>query len=311
MRLDIWLWMAGSVLVLIAGLLRLSLWANANPRRSRLRSLLAGAGLWAPLVLTCLGLIVLVAGLVWRIPAGGAPLWPSGAWPGSTPADGVVMLAAGTLAILLWLMFNETRRVRAAKSRPFVGVGGEDFGLDRGRAVSEALALFGSCLLVLLAMAAAWNSPAPQPAPLARLWLFGLRVIAASLGLGVWLPAFVAEARALSGDAARRIRPGKGHSGPGTMSTSLGLEAMRAGYPWLTAACLLSAAWSLATAAALWRGLSPDAWLVVAWLLGGIYLVAAWGAHPVRLPRWALVLLTACGMAAAVVQAWQMPSLFS
>jgi hypothetical protein len=146
--------------------------------------------------------------------------------------------------------------------------------------VAEALTLFGSCLLVLLAMAAAWNSPPPQPFPQARSWLFGLRVIAASLGLGVWLPAFAAESRALGRDATWVLGPGKGHSRTGALSAPLGVEAMRAGYPWLTAACLLSAAWSLATVAALWRGLSPEAWLIAAWLLGGIYMIAAWGVPP-------------------------------
>jgi hypothetical protein len=65
----------------------------------------------------------------------------------------------------------------------------------------------------------------------------------------------------------------------------------------------------MATVAALWRGLSPEAWLMAAWLLGGIYLIAALDQPPVRLPRWTLALLTACGMAAAVLQAWQAPLL--
>jgi hypothetical protein len=92
---------------------------------------------------------------------------------------------------------------------------------------------------------------------------------------------------------------------------------MRAGYPWLTAAWLLGAIWSLAATAALWRGLGaahPEAWLMVAWLLGGIYLLAACGAQPAqpaRLPQWALFRLAALGMAAALLQAWQTPLLLS
>lgn len=300
MRLDIWLWLACSVLVLIAGLLRLSRWASAHLRRARV------GGLWAPLVLTCLGLACLAAGLAWRIAAGGILLWPSGAWPGSAPAEGIALLAGGTLAILLWTLLSETRGVKLAKPRV---LGSEEAAEDRDRAVAQALTLFASCVLVLLAITAAWNSPPPQPAPQARSWLFGLRVIAASLGLGAWLPAFAAESRALGGDAARGLRRGKGHFGPGAMEAPLALEAMRVGYPWLTAACLLSAAWSLATAAALLRGLSPEVWLIAAWLLGAVYLVATLGVRPARLPRWALVLLTACGAALSVLQAWQMPML--
>jgi hypothetical protein len=296
LRLDLWLWLAGGVLALIAGLLRGLPRTAANPHRARLRSpvLLAGWGIWTPLVLTCLGLAFLVAGLAWR-------LWASGAWPGSTSADGVAMLAGGTLAILSGILLTEARRIKAAESRDVGGVSGEQVGLDRGHAVAEALALFGSCLLILLAIGAAWGTPFPEPSPQVRSCLFGVRVIAASLGLGAWLPAFA--------DAAWGLRPGGGPSRPETTGLTPGLAAMRAGFPWLTAAWLLGAAWSLAAVAALWRGLPAEAWLVVAWLLGGIYLAAAWGARPARLPQWALVLLTACGATAALLQAWQTPLL--
>ena len=313
MRLDIWLWLAGDVLAVLAGLIRLLPRRAANPHRAR-RLLL-----WAPVVLTLLGLASLVAGLVWR-------MWPSGAWPGSTPADGVAMLAGGTLAILSWILLTETRRTKAAESRfaksrdgaeaPFRvgGVSVGEGGLDRSRSVAEALALFGSCLLILMALGAAWSSPLPEPSPLARSWLFGVRVIAASLGLGAWLPAFAAESRALGKDTAWGLRP---RNRILAESRALGGAAMRAGYPWLTAAWLLGVIWSLAAAAALWRGLGaapPEAWLMVAWLLGGIYLLAACGAQPAqpaRLPQWALFLLAALGMAAALLQAWQTPLLLS
>jgi hypothetical protein len=302
MRLDIWLWLAGSILLMIAGLFRLLWRTDEYPHQTLENSPLPMAGwrLWAPLVLTCLGLACLAAGLAWRITVGGILSWPSGGWPGMTPADGIVLLAGGTLAILLGILFCDTRRVKVAKSRlPGEGRGG----LDRDRAVVEALTLFGACLLVFVGIGAIWSSQLPEPSPLARSWLFGLRVIAASLGLGAWLPAFA--------DAAWGLRPGRRDSGPGVMRATLGLEAMRLGYPWLTMACLLSAALSLAASAALWRGRSPDAWLVTAWLLGAIYLVASGDARPFHMPRWALVLLTACGAAVAVLQAWQMPLLLS
>jgi len=295
MRLDLWLWLAGGTLALIAGVLLLLRRTDATSPRAQLRSpvsLAAGWGLWAPLALACGGLACLVAGLVWRILAGGSRLWPPGPWPGSTAADGVAMLAGGTLAILSWILLSDARRAKA-------GAGG----LDRDRAVAEALALLGSCLLVLLAIGAAWLSPPPAPFPQARSWLFGLRVVAASLGLGAWLPAFA--------DAGWGLRRGKGSSGPGTMCPPPGPQAMRTAYPWLTMAWILGAIWSLAMVAAPWRGQAPDTWLMVAWLLGGIYLVAGGDARPTLIPQWALILLTACGTAAAVMQAWLTPLLLS
>jgi hypothetical protein len=288
-RLDLWFWLAGAVLALIAGLLRLLPRTAANPHRARLLRF------WTPLVMTCLGFAFLVAGLAWRMRA-------PGAWPGSSSADGVAMLAGGTLAILSWILLTETRRIKAAESRDVGEVGGDEVGLDRGHAVAEALALFGACLLVLLAIGAAWSRSLPEPSPQARSWLYGVRVIAASLGLGAWLPAFA--------DATWGLRLRAGRSAPGTTGLAPGLAAMRAGFPWLTAAWLLGAAWSLVAVAALWRGLPADAWLMVAWLLGGIYLLAAPGAQPTQpaqLPQWVLVLLTACGTAAALLQAWWAP----
>jgi hypothetical protein len=221
----------------------------------------------------------LVAGLAWRARF-------AGAWPGKTSADGVAMLAGGTLVILTWVLINGSRRPKAGSTCP-------------GGAVAEALAMFGTGLLVLLAIAAAWRTPAPGFSAQASSLLFGLTVIAASVGLGAWMPALA--------DAAWGLRPTNRHPGNDEGSLPPGLEAMRAGYPWLTLAWLLGAAWSLAAMAALWRGLPPEAWLLAAWLLAGIYLIAAWG--PTRLPRWALLLLTICGMVAALLQAWQAPLL--
>jgi hypothetical protein len=292
MRLDLWLWAAGGILALLAGVLRLILRVKTDPVS------LSGLRLLAPLLLAVSGLVSLAVGLAWRLTVGVPPGSRPGAWSSSTPADGVVLLTVGTLAILSWLLLTDLRRIRAARLRV---PGTADGGGDRDRAVAEALALFGSCLLVLLALGTAWTSSLPESSPHAQSWLFAARVITASLGLGAWLPAFA--------DAVWGLSRGLGRPTPGSIGVTLGPQAMRTGYPWLTAAWLLGAAWSLAAVAALWQGSSADAWLTVAWLLGGIYLIAAWGAPPVRLPRWTLVLLTACGTAAAVLQAWQTPLL--
>lgn len=273
MRLDLWFWLAGMLLLLIAGGLRASQPSEGNARRARIR------GFRAPLALACLGLASLVAGLVWgtRSP---------GIWPGTTPADGLVLLACGSLVILCGMLFDDSRHVQA---------GGD----ARGRAAPEALAMFCAALLVLLAMAAAWGGPLRSTSAQASSWLSGLRIIAASVGLGAWLPTLT--------EAAWGLRPAGRPPGNEERTSPPGLRAMRAGYPWLTAAWLLGAAWSLAAAAALWRGTPPEAWLTAAWLLGGVYLIAVRG--PARLPPWALALLAACGAAAALLQAWYMPLL--
>jgi hypothetical protein len=273
MRLDLWFWLGGAVLVLIAGSLRAWPHADSSTRRAR------AWGLRAPLALVCLGLASLVAGLAWSARS-------TGAWPGSTPADGVAMLAGGSLVILSWMLFNDSQRPKTG---------------DNGRrsAVVEALAMLGAGLLVLLAIGGAWRSPLPGFSAPASSWLFGLRVITASVGLGAWLPALA--------DATWDLRTASRSPGKDGGLMPPGPRAMRTGYPWLTTAWLLGAAWNLAAAATLWRGVSPEAWLMAAWLLGGVYLIAV--REPTRLPQWVLVPLTACGAAAALLQAWHAPLL--
>jgi hypothetical protein len=248
-------------------------------------------GLWAPFALALAALFALTIGLVWRITGSGSVLWLSGAWPGSTPSDGVAMLVCGALAVTAWILLGETRPVRTG-----------DDGLNCDRATAEGLALLGACLLTLFAIAAAWNG-LPMPSPQAQSWLYGLRAITASIGLGAWLPAFA--------DAAWGLRRGSRHAGQLEISFQPGPEAMRAGYPWLTAAWFLGAAGSLATAAALWRNLPAEAWLTAAWLLGGLYLIATIGTSSFRMPQWGLLVLTACGAVAALLQAWLAPMLLS
>jgi hypothetical protein len=275
MRLDLWFWLGAAVVVLIAGSLRIWPHPGDDPRRARI------SALWAPLALACLGLVFLTAGLVWRARI-------ADAWLGSTPANGIAMLAFGSLAILAWILFSDSRRARMAP-----------VAFGHGRAVAEALGIFSTGLLILLATGAAWRNPWPGYSVPADWWLFGLRIIVVSVGLGAWLPALA--------DAAWRLWR---TSRPGARDEStipVGLEAMRAGYPWLTAAWLLGAAWSLVAVAALWRGVASESWLMAAWLLGGAYLICA--SQPVRGPRWALFLLAASGTAAALLAAWQTPLL--
>jgi hypothetical protein len=269
MHLDLWFWLAGTVLVLIAGGLRATQHRdgdNHNPR---------SWGLRAPLALVCLALVSLVAGLLWRVLAAGAQ-------PGWAPADGVAVLAAGSLAILVWILIDDSRLVSTGEA-------------DRNRAPAEALAMWGAGLLVMLAIAAAWRGTSGGASPPASPWLFGLRTAAAGVGLGAWLPTLAEAVWGLRLASLARVKDER--------SMPAGLRAMLAGYPWLTLAWLLGAAWSLAAAAALWRGVPPEAWLTAAWLLGGAYLIAVSGT--IRPPQWALVLVAALGTSAALLQAWQ------
>jgi hypothetical protein len=271
MRPDLWLWVGSVGCALLAAILRAWVRPGGSGRRAR------AWGLWTPVALACLGLAAVAAGAALRTSL-------AGVWPGGAPADGIAVLAAGCLAIVVWVVLGDARRSGAG-----------DDGLARHDAVPEAIALFGTGLLIALATGAAWGSYWPGFSAPATSWLFGLRVAAAGLGLGAWLLALA--------DAAWSLRP----AAAGESAASPGPRAMRAGYPWLTAAWLIGAVWSLAAAAVLWRGLPPEAWLTVAWLLGGIYLLA--GSGQARVPRWALVILAACGMAAALLQAWQTPLL--
>jgi hypothetical protein len=275
MRPDLWFWLGAAVVVLIAGGLRILPHLGDDPRRARLFALSA------PLALACLGLVFLTAGLVWRARF-------ADAWLGSTPADGIAMLAFGSLVILAWILFSDGRRARIAAIT-----------LGRGRAMAEALGIFGTGLVILLAIGAAWRNPWPDYSAPADWWLFGARIMVVSVGLGAWLPALA--------DAAWGLRRTDGPGAPGESTIPVGLEAMRTGYPWLTAAWLLGAAWSLVTVAALWRGVATESWLTAAWLLGGAYLICA--SRSVRGLQWALVLLAASGTAVALLVAWQAPLL--
>ena len=89
MWIEVWLWLTGAGILLVGGVLRLWPYRGEPVYRPRL------FGLIVPMVAVCLGLICVVAGLVWRASK-------SGTWPGSTQADAMAMLASGTLVALFW-----------------------------------------------------------------------------------------------------------------------------------------------------------------------------------------------------------------
>ena len=72
-------------------------------------------------------------------------------------------------------------------------------------------------------------------------------------------------------------------------------------YPWLTAALLAGLVWNLATHAIVLQAIPADLWLVVVWLLGGVYLHATSSWRPLRLPAWLGMVLAAACLAAAVM----------
>lgn len=281
MRVDLWLWLAGAAILLIGGLLRL--W----PCRGKPARFLRPLVVVAPPLAAGLGLACGIAGLIWR-----SVVW--GAWPGSTPADALALLASGSLVASAGNLIAERS-------------GGDLQGrfLSRRHALSEALALFGVCLLLLLATALAWAAAARTSLP-GTPWLLWLWSVLAGIGLGGWLPALA--------DHLSSLRPKEGRKDEGQRCTGPGPQAMRLGYPALTAAWLVGVAWSVMGYAVPWRGLPAELWLLVAWLLGGVYLCATWSPSPpeagvrsARLPGWVLALLAAFGSGAAVLAAWWMP----
>ncbi len=285
MRVDLCLWLAGAVILLIAGFLRL--W----PYRREQTPIPRPFTVVAPAVATGLGLACGAAGLIWRSVF-------SGTWPGGTSADALALLASGSLIASLW---NLSAHRSAAEHQESL--------LARHRAIGEALALFGACLLLLPAIALAWAAGVPAPLQGAP-WLPWLWSVLAGVGLGGWFPALA--------DHLCSLRPQKGQREEEQPHTRPGAQAMRLCYPALTAAWLVGVVWSLTGYAVLWRGLPAELWLLAAWLLGGVYLCATWSFSPpeasvgsVRPPEWVLALLTAFGSGAAVLAAWWMPLLLS
>lgn len=261
MRVDVPAWLAAAVILLAGGLLSLTV----MPRHRR----------WPLLILMAAGLLGILVGLGWRT-------WQARAWLGGSVADTLAMLASGALVVTAWTVLRLTPPV-AAEKRP----------------LAPALALIGTACLVVAAVVVAWRGTPPAASQEPQSWLFGLRGVLASIGLGGWLPTLAASAlwslRAGLSDSRAATDPGRA---PALFS-----------YPWLTAAGLVGVLWDLAAHVTVLRATPADLWLLATWLLGGIYLHATSNWHPLRLPTWLATAVAAVTMATALLAAVGAPTL--
>lgn len=243
-----------------------------------------------------LAVLAAVIGLGWRA-------WEARAWPGTSPADALALLAGGGLVVVAWQMLTTGMPNQPSRRRPAL-----------------SLTLFASAALLgtAAALTLAWTaSPLTLPA---GAWIFGLRNILAGIGLGGWLPALAASVLWLEQALIRPapIGPAESRSDSTSMDASTlpparsetinpaedpGRIAALFSFPWLTGACLASGAWNLVAHAAIGRAMAANLWLLAAWLLGGAYLHITSSWRPLRLPGWLSPLLAAGTLAAGVLAA--------
>lgn len=298
MRLELVLWLVAGLMVLIGGglCLAVSLRAAGQGGVQERERELTDRG---PAVCAYLGLATLVGGLAWQG-------WVKRAWPGATAGEALLLVAGAALLLGTWVS-HAGGAPHAAGGPRFAGAAGLKAAGDTEGAVgaSGRLAYGGGLLatgvLILGATVLAWIV-VPPAAPQAHTWLFGLRSGLASLGLGGWLFVFAGNLAALWQG---RVNATVSEAAPGTAHAVL-----RAGYPWLTAALLAGGSWQMAAYAVPWRGVPADLWLVVAWLLGGAYLMLGSARWAKSLGAWPPAVLSFAGLAAALLAAGQAGSLF-
>ncbi len=261
MRADVLAWLAAAALLLAGGLLGLTVLRRQRP--------------WPFAIFAAAGLVAILVGTGWRA-------WQADAWPGTSAADALALLAGGASVVAAWMVLRPTPAAKA-----------------HGHPTAPALALVGAACLAAAAAFVAWRGPAlPAPQP-PQAWLVGLRGLLAGVGLGGWLPALAASA--LWSVRSRRLGA-RAAADPGRPPALFS-------YPWLTAAVLAGIVWNLTAHVTVLRGAAAELWLLVAWLLGGVYLHATSNWRPVRLPAWVAAALAGITMAAAVLAALAAPTL--
>jgi hypothetical protein len=292
MRLELALWLVAGLVVLIGGGLCLAVSLRAAGQagmQERARGLTdRGLALCA-----YLGLAALAGGLAWQG-------WVNRAWPGATAAQALLLVAGAALLLGTWVS-RATDGPRFARAAGLKAAGDTEGALGVSGRLAYGGGLLATGVLILGATALAWSA-APPAAPQAHTWLFGLRSGLASLGLGGWLFVCAGNLAALWQG---RVNATVSEAAPGTAHAVL-----RAGYPWLTAALLAGGSWQMAAYAVPWRGVPADLWLVVAWLLGGAYLMLGSARWAKRLGAWPPAVLSFAGLAAALLAAGQAGSLF-
>lgn len=220
----------------------------------------------------------LVTGLLWRgITAE--------TWPGATLAQRLALLGTGALVTFAWWSVHAQRH-----------------GSPMSRRAAAAL-LAAAAVLSAAATLAAEPAVVEAGPRAARTWLPGLLQVVTGVGLGSLLAAFALSA-AMQRAPAAQPQPAGAELPPGLSAVRVpALDAGRGaalfGYPWLTAAVLLTAGWNLAGYATLWRGVPGELWLLAAWLLTGAYLHLTSSWRPLRLPGWLPTLVAALAFAAA------------
>lgn len=258
MSVELLTWLTAGIFLLVGGVLGLL------TRRNRL---------WLPMATLAAGLLGVLAGLGWRA-------WTTGAWPGVDGAEALAMLAGGALVVTAWAAPRWTEPLDGAPS---------------ARSVAFGCALFGAAALTFSAAALAWPGADFAATAPTRSWLYGLRGLLASIGLGGWLPVLAGSAWGLWSAGRRGVLPGP--------AADRGRMVALFSYPWLTAALLAGMLWNLAARAAILTIVPGELWLVVAWLLGATYLHATSSWRPRRLAAWLGPVIAALALAAAVLSA--------
>jgi hypothetical protein len=283
MRVDMVLWLAAGLVVLLGGSICLASALPAARQREipedgppseqgELRQRAAAVSAY-------LGLGALLVGLAWRA-------WVDGNWPGATASQALLLVASAALLLGTW---------------PWPAARGPYPGTAVSQPLAYGLGLLATGLLILAATVLAWIVPAPA-SPQANSWLFGLRSGLAGLGLGGWLFVFAGSLSVLWQERLtnRSSRP----------AWSRTPAVLAAGYPWLTAALLVAGAWQMTVHAVPWRGAPADLWLAVAWLFGAAYVALGRVRWTRDLGAWPPAVLSLAGLAAALLAAGQAGSLF-
>jgi hypothetical protein len=225
--------------------------------------------LWLPLAALAAGLVGVLIGV-------GSHAWQ----PSALSAEALALLAGGALVVTAWAAPRWTRPWEPSANE---------------RSLALAGALLGAAALTLAAAALAWRG-APTAATLStRTWLFGLRVVLTSIGLGGWLTVLAGSMWGLWLASRHEEFP--------TAATDRGRPAALFSYPWLTAALLAAVAWNVMAHATVMALQPGDLWPLVAWLLGSIYLHATSTWRPRRVAAWLATVLAGLAFVAAVLTA--------
>jgi hypothetical protein len=225
--------------------------------------------LWLPMTALGAGLVAVLIGLAWHV-------WR----PGEPSPQALALLAGGALVVTAWAAPRWARLSESSADE---------------RSLALAGALLGAAALTFASAALAWRGVPTAVAWPARTWLFDLRAVLASIGLGGWLAVLAGSMWGLWLAGRRGELP--------TAATDRGRPVALFSFPWLTAALLAAIAWNLAARATILALQPADLWPLVAWLLGATYLHATSTWRPRRVAAWLATVLAALALITAVLAA--------